>query len=1006
MRSRPALTDHASRRGRPLPRLSLATLAGLFVVWSVAWSTPAGRIGEDTKNDLYVDAWGLMRRALHLWDPQVTWGMLQNQGYGYLFPMGPFFALGSAVAPVWIVQRLWWSALLTAGYLGSLALLRALDLGGGQRHTPAVWAHLGALAYTLAPRVLSTMGAISPEAQAQLLAPLILLPLVRATAGRIPPRRAAAWSALAVLGCGGVNATATVFAAAPAGLWLISRSRWWRAGLTWWWIALVLAASAWWLGPLLVLGRYSPPFLGWIETAAMVTGPVGLLDVVKGTTHWLGHLIVPGGAWWPAGWAIASDPAIVVASALLGGLGLAGLALPSRHRRFLLLCLGVGLAFVAIPHTGPLGSPLSSTAQHLLDGPLAPFRNVHKADPLIRLPLVVGLVRLGASANGLALRRWSILTRPLRFVVGLAILLVAAPAMSGSLATRGTFAAMPGYWVQAGAWLDAHAGGGGALLLPSSSFGEYTWGRTIDEPLRALTSAPYAVRDAVPLTPAGTIRFLDEIERRAQTGGDLQGATAALRSVGIGYVVLRNDLDTDVTGGPPVAVARSALLSTPTVRRVAAFGSPVADATGSPVAPVEIFALDGGATTPLTLIPAPALPVVSGASEALPTLRDAGLVAGPVVFDGDVPAADASAADANANARIETDTLRARHRFFGATRGQDASRGLTAAEARTAPDYLPWSDPRLRSVTAYGQIAGVSATSALSDTNSLAGIRPADRPYAALDGDPRTAWLTDHQAHPALTVRFTASRGVGRLVVTPAAGGLWDVRGGGGTDPNPGVARGCLGGHDARPREPPSDRRRAPRHRSRPAHRDPRDDLGRPRRGDDWSGRGRDRRPRPDGVRRHPRPADRRHHRGDRPRPGPVRVRRVRLHGLGTRLPPRRPRPGRRGDRNPAARRHPGDAGDVCRGRPPPGRPPPRLPPPVQARGRGDHEQPANDRAGHRAGGARRRRSRDGVEPGGHRLPPHDHPRRPPTAAPRRPHGGRAWRLGPAKCGPDRRGRP
>ena len=53
--------------------------------------------------------------------------------------------------------------------------------------------------------------------------------------------------------------------------------------------------------------------------------------------------------------------------------------------------------------------------------------------------------------------------------------------------------------------------------MPAASFAEYTWGRPLDEPLRPLTDAPYAVRDAVPLTPANTIRFLDAIEQRLQS---------------------------------------------------------------------------------------------------------------------------------------------------------------------------------------------------------------------------------------------------------------------------------------------------------------------------------------------------------------------------------------------------------------------------------------------------------------------------------------------------------
>ncbi|GAA1787737.1 alpha-(1-_3)-arabinofuranosyltransferase [Nostocoides veronense] len=742
-----------SLSGSSRPTGRLLTLAGLLVVWTVAWSTPAGQIGEDTKNDLYVDAWGLMRRALHLWDPQVTWGMLQNQGYGYLFPMGPFYAVLSEVLPVWLVQRLWWSALLTIGFLATLAVLRALGYG----RYGAV--HVGALAYALAPRVLSTMGAISPEAQTQLLAPAILLPLVLADRGRLSTRRAAALSGVAILLCGGVNATATLLAAVPAGVWLVTRRRWWRRSLTWAWALAAAAASAWWLGPLLLLGRYSPPFLHWIENAAAVVSPLGLLDVLKGTDHWLGHLLVTGGPWWPAGWAIADSRTIVIASGMLAGASLAGLALPIRERRFLLLTLLLGLILLVLPQSGALASPMAPAMRDLLDGPLAPLRNVHKADPLVRLPFAIGLVNLlGYAARALRHRALA------PAVAAGLVLVVAGPALSGVVATRGTFTEMPRQWRDAGAWLDAHADQGGAIILPSSSFAEYTWGRTIDEPLRSLTSAPYAVRDAVPLTPAGTIRLLDEVQRRAQSARDLRGAVPALLAAGVKYVVLRNDLDTRATGGDLVILTRSALVDTKAARRVAGFGQAIHNETGQRVSPVEIFALDGEATPPATLWPLASLPVVSGASEALPALQESALAAGPVIFDGD------ASTTANTAPRIETDTLRARTRYFGATRGHDITRTLTLAEAAEGIDYLPWPDLALRSVVTFsGGLASVTASSALSDQLSLAGLFPARRPYAALDGDPDTAWIVFGDPDPTLTIRLTTPRKIPSVRLLPTA---------------------------------------------------------------------------------------------------------------------------------------------------------------------------------------------------------------------------------------------
>ena len=126
--------------------------ACLLVLWTVAFAQAPGKVVADTKIDLALNPLGLMGRSLHLWDPTTTFGVLQNQGYGYLFPMAPFSLLGQLVAEPWVVQRLWWAFLLSIGYLAMRRLLAALDVG-----TPAV-RHVGALAYALSPRVISTLG--------------------------------------------------------------------------------------------------------------------------------------------------------------------------------------------------------------------------------------------------------------------------------------------------------------------------------------------------------------------------------------------------------------------------------------------------------------------------------------------------------------------------------------------------------------------------------------------------------------------------------------------------------------------------------------------------------------------------------------------------------------------------------------------------------------------------------------------------------------------------------
>ncbi len=82
---------------------------------------------------------------------------------------------------------------------------------------------LGGAAYALSPRMLTVIGPSSIEVWPMALAPWVLLPLV-VGADRGSPRRAAAFSALAIGMVGGVNAAATS-AVLPLGvLWLFTRS--------------------------------------------------------------------------------------------------------------------------------------------------------------------------------------------------------------------------------------------------------------------------------------------------------------------------------------------------------------------------------------------------------------------------------------------------------------------------------------------------------------------------------------------------------------------------------------------------------------------------------------------------------------------------------------------------------------------------------------------------------------------------------------------------------------
>ena len=246
----------------------LRSVAICLVFAAFTFLQDPGRIAPDTKLDLVIDPARFLGRALHLWEPDGFFGQVQNQGYGYLFPMGPFFLLGKLAAlPPWVVQRLWWTLLLSLAFGGSVRLARAMSLGTDSTRL------LAGLVYAVSPRMLTVLGASSVEVLPMAMAPWVLLPLVLATTGKLSLRRGAALSGVALLCAGAVNASATIAMLPLPVLWILTRRRSAeRRRLALLWTAAVVAATAWWAVPLLLLGRYSPPFLDYIESASVTTG--------------------------------------------------------------------------------------------------------------------------------------------------------------------------------------------------------------------------------------------------------------------------------------------------------------------------------------------------------------------------------------------------------------------------------------------------------------------------------------------------------------------------------------------------------------------------------------------------------------------------------------------------------------------------------------------------------------------------------------------------------------
>ena len=735
--ARRGITPEGHAPPRLVVRLRQAAVCLLLVV--VAFQQSPGLIGNDTKLDLTADPHRFLARALELWNPSSAFGQLQNQAYGYLFPMGPFHLLGLELGvPAWAVQRAWMALLLVTAYLGLLRLAARLELG-----TPTTRL-LGALAYALAPRVLTEIGANSSEILPMALLPWTLVPLVGRRAEGLA-RTAAARSGFAVLCMGAVNATAVLTVLVLPAVWLVPGLR--RASgrrLAAWWVLSVVLATAWWVVPLLLQGRYAPDFLAYIETAATTTSTTSLSEVARGSSHWLAYVSTGGAPWWRAGWTLVTNAGVILDTAVLAALCLAGLIrrrMPAQGR--LTAAAAVGLLLLCAAHAGPYDGPATGALRDLLDGALAPFRNVHKADPLLRLPLALGLCHLLGSVTADRTRR------ALAAATGIALLGVGVPALAGQLVPAGGYAQLPSWWRSTGTWLDDHQGQGRVLVVPARGFGEYTWGRPLDDPLQALTRAPWAVRDAVPLGSAGTTRLLDAIGVRLDTGVGSPALAEVLARSGVRYVVVANDLDRARTGVPRPVVVHQALAASPGISEVASFGPALGSTPTSravlpdrgldPTYPaVQVYEV-AGATGPVDTLPRAGAWVLSGGPESLFQLADRGLLAGT---------ATTLAGDAAPGPRprtVLTDGLRRREVAFGSVR-DNASATLTAdarlTRRQAAADVLPVpGSEHLATVRLVGA-QRLTASSSASDAGAVLDHGPEHRPFSAVDGDPTTAWVS------------------------------------------------------------------------------------------------------------------------------------------------------------------------------------------------------------------------------------------------------------------------
>ncbi len=731
--------------------------------------TARGRVGADTKQYLYLDPGRLLSRSVSMWDPHVGMGTVTHQTIGYAFPMGPYYwLLDQLGSPAWVSQRLWLGSLLFVAALGVLYLMRTFGLRG-----PGIV--IAAIAYMCTPYVLDYAARISV-----LLMPWAALPWMIAVirkALREKGWRYPAIFALIVQVVGGVNATALIFAGIGPVLWILYA---WlvarevdarralgvavRTG------ALTLLTSLWWISGLRMQGAYGLDVLKYSETVQAVALTSTPNEVLRGLGYWFFYGQDRLGSWIEAAHDYTQHSYVILAGYGLVVLSLLAAAFTRwRHRAFfvLLLFVGVVIAVGAHPYASPtpLGGLFKSFANASTAG-LA-LRSTGRAAPLVVLALAVFLGLATNSVFGwLQARRKVAFAYAVPALVGVLIFVNFPALVDGTFYGKNLQRAekLPSYWTQAIAALNGGDHQTRILEEPGADFASYTWGNTVDPITPGLTDRPYVARELIPYGTPGTADLLNAIDRRLQVGVADPGALVALwRRMGVGDVVARNDIQYERYDLVRPQNLSAVLAATPGLGRPTGYGTPskfplpagysdeislMTPSNAPAVAPVEVYPV----TNPTRIVRAESVDrglMVSGDGEGLVDVAGVGLLdgAGVVRYSASYPTA-ASLRDATSSADVlvvtDNNRLRARrwtsvNETLGFTEQQNAAdRPLTTDPGDARLDVFPGQQPSALTTTRDIGVQRVAAT-AFGNTNTY---WPEDRPSAALDGDPATAWRT------------------------------------------------------------------------------------------------------------------------------------------------------------------------------------------------------------------------------------------------------------------------
>jgi arabinofuranan 3-O-arabinosyltransferase len=772
MSSRRTIQDVAAVRAHGVLRCGRSIpLALVALAYVLALIQRPGAVVADTKVHLYLAPGRFLRDVLSLWSSSPDLGHVWASQYGgYAWPMAPWFALGDAVGlPTWIVHRLWLGTILALAAWGVVRLLDVLrSRERGVTHLVA-----GAL-YIVNPYVTVYAGRASVTLLAYAALPWLLL----ATHRGLREPRGWRWPAIFALvlatAGGGVNAATTAWVLAGPALLVLyelflgevrfGALRGWLARL----IPAAAVANIWWLIPLLVAGRGAPNFLIFTEQPGTIWSTTTLPESLRLMGFWTSYVGVGyGGVLRPyqgSAPAMLSLFPVVLAGLLVPALTLGSFAWTRRWRYapFFLVLVLVGV--VVMVAGWPDGTPLrrvATGAYYRVDS-LQPLRTTYKAGALVAL----GLAMLGGAAVAAAWARW-----PRVLVAGgvsVVVVLAAWPLVTGRAVERQLQFDVPDAWRQAASDLDARPDASRAMILPGQLFANYRWGGTVDAVLPPLTDHPVTTRWIVPFADLRATELQLTVDGLVNQERLRPGQLRPLLDLmGVGDVLVAADGDRSRSGEMPAAdaVRELAFLGPGKVYGSRVGAAPAAGRV-APTVPVprlrRVEVPTGGL---VRVLPRAPLTVVDGAAGGLAGLAAYGALdpGKAYAYAPDLGGAAAVRSAASGGAAFVVSDTNRRRAFVAARLKGAVGPTLPATEGvsvdGTILDPFGDLDQRVQTVAEHG--GGITAVTAPASPQVTQ--LPDQRPFAALDGDPATAWVADRALVPArhtLTVDFAGPREV------------------------------------------------------------------------------------------------------------------------------------------------------------------------------------------------------------------------------------------------------